>query len=95
MTGASAARRENVVPKAPVLAMANRFSRYKPETEKAVRKVEVVEDKTLKRLKEAWKNCCYADKPGDYAEMLRKVKKLRCSAKGIEDFSIALAEFQN
>ncbi|NYZ74490.1 hypothetical protein H0O00_05075 [Candidatus Micrarchaeota archaeon] len=38
------ARQEIVVPKGPVLAMANRFSRYKSEEEKMVRKVEVQGD---------------------------------------------------
>ncbi|NYZ74133.1 hypothetical protein H0O00_03245 [Candidatus Micrarchaeota archaeon] len=79
-----------------VLVMANRFSRYRPETEKAVRKVEVVEDETLRQLKEAWKTCSYTgDSNGDYPEMLKIVKKLRYSAKDVENFSVALAEFRD
>ncbi|NYZ74268.1 hypothetical protein H0O00_03935 [Candidatus Micrarchaeota archaeon] len=81
---------------APALAMANRFSRYKPEEEKAVRKVEVVEDETLKKIKEAWKACNYDfDSAHTYAKMLEAVKKLEYSAKDVENFSIALAEFQD
>jgi hypothetical protein len=85
---------------APVLAMANRFSRYKPEEEKAVRKVEVVENETLKKMKEAWNACSYTSYPYDrnpdreYAKMLEVVKKSEYSAKDIENFTLALAEFQ-
>ncbi|NYZ74491.1 hypothetical protein H0O00_05080 [Candidatus Micrarchaeota archaeon] len=93
MAGAIA-RREIVVPKIPALAMANRFSRYKPETERAVRKVEVVEDKTLKKMKDAWKSCGYVYSDKYYPEMLETVKKLEYSAKDVEKFSIALAEFR-
>ncbi|NYZ74489.1 hypothetical protein H0O00_05070 [Candidatus Micrarchaeota archaeon] len=96
MAGASVARREIVLPNAPALAMANRFSRYKPETERAVRKVEVVEDETLKQMKEAWKKCSHTSSPAtDYAKMLEFAQKLECSAKDIENFSLALVEFQS
>jgi hypothetical protein len=93
---------------ADALAMANRFGRYKPEEEKAVRKVEVVEDETLKQLKAAWKafyyqhiahtgiilnsrddEACYG-----YPRALEIVKRLDYSVSDIENFSIALAEFQ-
>ncbi|NYZ74131.1 hypothetical protein H0O00_03235 [Candidatus Micrarchaeota archaeon] len=93
MAGANVKGRGIVGPDAPVLAMANRFSRYKPEEEKAVRKVEVVEDETLKRLKEAWKSCGVI-KLEDYNKLHETVKKLRHSAKDVERFSLALAEFQ-
>ncbi|NYZ73919.1 hypothetical protein H0O00_02140 [Candidatus Micrarchaeota archaeon] len=99
MAGASVARREIVVPKAPVLAMANRFGKYKPETEKAVRKVDVKEDETLKKMKTAWKACSYThNSTMDYARMfkiLKKIlKKVKYTAKDVENFSIAIAEFQ-
>ncbi|NYZ74441.1 hypothetical protein H0O00_04830 [Candidatus Micrarchaeota archaeon] len=95
MAGASVARREIVVPKAPTLAMANRFQRYKPETEKTVRGVEVKEDETLRQLKEAWKACGYTgDSVKDYPKMLKIVKKLEYSAKDVVDFNLALVEFQ-
>jgi glutamate synthase domain-containing protein 3 len=95
MAGANVTKREIVVPKTSLLAMANRFGRYKPEEEKTVRKAEVVEDEMLKRLKIAWKVCSYTGNAvKDYPKMLETVKKLRHSAKDVERFSLALAEFQ-
>ncbi len=83
--------------KVPALAMANRFKGYKPEDEKLVRKVEVVEDKTLKRLKAAWKELQFGVGSGDdgYVNAVALVKPLNYSASDVEKFSIALAEFQD
>jgi hypothetical protein len=81
---------------APALAMANRFGRYKPEEEKAVRKAEVVEDETLKQMKKAWKKFKFDHTTvyQMYAAALRAIKPLRCSAADVAKFSIALSEFQ-
>jgi hypothetical protein len=76
--------------------MANKFGRYKPEEEKAVRKVEVVEDETLKQLKAAWKAFAYEnDSQKAYENALTLVEPLKYSASDVKKFSIALAEFQN
>ncbi|NYZ74497.1 hypothetical protein H0O00_05110 [Candidatus Micrarchaeota archaeon] len=91
---ALARRTENT--RVPVLAMANRFNRYKPETEKAVRKVEVVEDETLRQLKKAWGTFKYDNTDPDfYNKAANVVKKLDYSASDVENFSLALAEFQD
>ncbi|NYZ74440.1 hypothetical protein H0O00_04825 [Candidatus Micrarchaeota archaeon] len=95
MAGANVKGRGIVVPDAPVLAMANRFQIHAPETEKAVRKVEVVEDETLEKMKKAWKKCNYNyDWSKYYSKMLEIAKRLRYSAKDVENFSLALVEFQ-
>ncbi|NYZ74132.1 hypothetical protein H0O00_03240 [Candidatus Micrarchaeota archaeon] len=89
-----AKRIERVVGSA--LAMANRFQRYTPETEYRTVPLEVKEDETLKRLKEAWKACSHTGNPEkDYPKMLKIVKKLEYSAKDVENFNIALAGFQS
>ncbi|NYZ74442.1 hypothetical protein H0O00_04835 [Candidatus Micrarchaeota archaeon] len=80
----------------PALAMANRFGRYKPETEQTVRKVEVVENETLKKMKTVWKTRRYNYSiTNGYGEMLESIKNRRYSAKDIENFNLALVEFQN
>jgi hypothetical protein len=83
------ARRENNVARVPALTMANRFGNYTPEEEKAVRKVEVVEDEALKQLNNAWKNPHKA-----YKEMVSLVQKLSYSASDVEKFSVAFIELQ-
>jgi formylmethanofuran dehydrogenase subunit C len=76
--------------------MANKFGKYRPEEEKAVRKVEVVEDETLKTLIAAWKAYPFAPVAGKtYEHALETVKPLEYSASDVESFSIMLAEFQN
>ena len=77
--------------------MANKFSKYKPEEEKAVRTPEVVKYET--QLKLAWnmiwyKSTAYQRFHADYENMLDMVKTLEYSAKDIEEFSLALGEFQ-
>jgi hypothetical protein len=81
----------------PALAMANRFSKYKPEEEKAVRKAEVVEDETLKQLKTIWRKArhdYYVDWGGPYWHISDMLKRLDYSASDVEKFSLILAEFQ-
>ncbi|NYZ74129.1 hypothetical protein H0O00_03225 [Candidatus Micrarchaeota archaeon] len=97
MAGANVKGRGIVVPDAPALAMANRFGRYKPEEEKPVRKVEVVKDETLKKMKKAWKSFRYTRlRSGDsYLNALASIERLEYSASDIKNFSIAIAEFQD
>ena len=87
-----------VVPDASVTTMANKFSKYKPEEEKAVRKVEVVEDEMLKKIKEAWKAFQYNSNEMPeiaYDKAAALAEPLRCSTSDVEKFSIALVQFQD
>ncbi|MDD5171805.1 MAG: hypothetical protein PHF60_02100 [Candidatus ainarchaeum sp.] len=98
MAGALA-RREIVVPDRS--ALANGFRGYKPEGELVVRKVEVVEDETLRQLKKAFSEYLTLDSPKHhttnyfYENAVSRIKKLRYSADDVERFSLALGEFQN
>ena len=77
--------------------MASKFGKYKPEEEKVVRKVEVIEDKTLKQLKTAWKEFKYDENskdPTNYECAMKATKALKCSASDVEKFSLAMMEFQ-
>ncbi|MDD5171855.1 MAG: hypothetical protein PHF60_02350 [Candidatus ainarchaeum sp.] len=95
MAGALA-KREVVVAVVPALAMANRFGRYKPETERTVRKVEVVENETLEKLKEVWKAIPSKDRYWDryYGDVAKRVSWIRYSVSDVENFSLAIAGFQ-
>ncbi|MDD5171770.1 MAG: hypothetical protein PHF60_01920 [Candidatus ainarchaeum sp.] len=99
MTGAIARRIERA--DVPALAMVKGFKGYRPETEKTVRKVEVVENETLKKLKNAYRKLEYGgerlheDNKNCYAAAMSFVKQLTYSAAEVENFSVALAEFQN
>jgi hypothetical protein len=88
-----------VVPDASVATMANRFTKYKPEEEKAVRKGEVVEDETLKRLKGAWRKVIIPEEESTPAEKIYEMienalRGVEYTAKDVETFSILLADFQ-
>ena len=89
MAGAITKRSEDA--RVPAIAMANKFSRYKPEEEQVVRKAEVFENRTQKQLKDVWKACGYTRLPNaDYSRMANALAGLRYSAKDIEEFSLAL-----
>jgi hypothetical protein len=90
MAGALAVRSGDA--RVPALAIANKFGKYRPEEEKAVRKVEVVEDETLKQMKEAWKELWLT--AHHHLDAVRLVKPFEYSASDVEKFSIAIAEFQ-
>jgi len=82
------------------VAVGSRFDRYKPEEEKVVRKVEVKEDAVLRQLKAAWKKFDYAHDPetgltDNYRKADTEVKRIRYSAKDVENFSLAMVEFQD
>lgn len=86
-------------------AASKKFSRYKKEDEKAVRKTDVRQDKVLEQLKRAFKAINIFDelaKDGDIRlsdayeaiSTASVVTSLRCSSKDIEKFSLVLVEFQ-
>ncbi len=79
------------------LTMANRFGKYGPMNEKAVRTAEVKENQVLEQLKQAWMELIpgpYLSVDGYYEKTRKILKGLNCSAKDIENFSLALGEFQ-
>jgi formylmethanofuran dehydrogenase subunit C len=78
--------------------MASRFGKYKPEEEKAVRKVEVAGSEVLRQLREAWKSVSDDGRISPdsmYARCKRAVKRLRCSAEDISRFNVSMTEFQD
>ena len=82
----------------PVVAASSKFSRYKPEEEKEVRKVSVAKDQVLEQLIAAWKKTDYddTDRPYDvYKKASKQIKRISYSAKDVEKFSVALVEFQD
>jgi formylmethanofuran dehydrogenase subunit C len=80
------------------LSVSKRFGRFKDEDEKAVRAPHVVEDETLKQLKEAWNKAhleVLENEGRCYSSCLFAIKGIQYTAKDVEKFSIALAEFQD
>jgi hypothetical protein len=83
---------------APALAMAGKFGRYKPEEERAVRRVEVRLNPALQKIIKVWELPTYIGIPDLYYNGmldLLKTKKAAYTAKDVEAFSIALAKFQD
>ena len=80
----------------------NTFGRYKPEPQQEVRQPVVKPNKALAKLIESWKkfdfNCIAydvrerAEEP--YIKALELIRNLRYSAHEVEQFSIALVQFQ-
>jgi hypothetical protein len=101
------ARGRGTVHDASATDMANRFQRYAPETERTIRKVEVIEGEMLKRLKGVWEatevmeepteagGYRRTDLPGYYEKVGRAIKQLECSSKDVELFSLTMQEFRN
>lgn len=90
----------------PVLAFANRFSRYAPMEEKVVREIELSKDPMQEKLKRIYKTLKFEemDEPpavagapqGRFWNFISVMgKRLQCSAKDVELFSIAMIELQN
>ncbi|MDD5171993.1 MAG: hypothetical protein PHF60_03065 [Candidatus ainarchaeum sp.] len=80
------------------LAMVKGFKGYGPEQEHAVRVPEVREDDVLKQLRQAWKEYAAGGRVQSKAERTKialMFEKIDYSADDIENFSIALAEFQD
>lgn len=74
----------------------NIFGRYSTEERQSLRTVEFRKDEVLAQLKEAWEKVTidkgyYAD---PYSKALGFIRGINYSAKDVENFSIALAEFQ-
>jgi hypothetical protein len=83
---------------APALAARKRFRGYKPETERASRKAEVMESEALRQMKDSWKSWRYYPEKTvvrKYSPILQIVDNLQYSARDIEQFSLALEEFQD
>jgi len=93
MTEAVATERKIRVP--PVVAFGGKFGRYKPEQEKEVRKVQITEDEVLKQLKDAWRRYGPGFFGYSYETALKAVREISYSAADVENFCIALAEFQD
>ena len=77
------------------MAVSKRFGMYKDEGKKVVRSPEVVEDQTLRQLREAWRNVRWKDDismDGEYKSCLKAVKGIQYTAKDVERFSVALAD---
>jgi hypothetical protein len=76
-----------------------RFGRYKAESVKKVLKPSLVNDTTLKKLTDAWLSVGWIDHyleliDENLSAILRHIKDIQYTAKDVEKFSIALAEFQ-
>ena len=73
------------------------FGKYKKESDKAVRRVDIKEDESLKAIKLAWLRLC-EDFVGDvetpYARAVELVHNLEYSARDVESFSLMLSELQ-
>ncbi|MDD5172128.1 MAG: hypothetical protein PHF60_03775 [Candidatus ainarchaeum sp.] len=86
----------------PALAIADRFSRYQPETEQPVRAIDAKEDKALTQLKDAWRRFkVYRDTIDHdmvtrlYRRATKSIKDCKYTAADVEKFSLALGEFKD
>lgn len=75
------------------------FDRYGPEKERAVRGVDV-NDEVLQQLRAAWKRFGDAylegeEEEGNYLAAIKAIKDVEYTARDVEKFSIAMAEFQD
>lgn len=78
-----------------------RFGRFGPEREQSIREADIHKNRMIARLKDIWRSVGDIDlgKRGfaDYYERmvdLLNSEDIRCSAKDVEQFSVAMAEFQ-
>jgi hypothetical protein len=78
--------------------MVSKFGKYKPESEKTVRDAaEVAQNPVIDAMKKAWKKLDYTfgkDQQIAYENAVELVRELDYCARDVEEFSIALAEFQ-
>jgi hypothetical protein len=84
----------------PALVIGGRFSRFKKEDEKAIRKTDVSEDQVLAQMKQVWKAHDIPEIPGAletelYYELISNLSLPDYSSDDVEKLSLALAEFQN
>ena len=76
----------------------NPFGRYGPIESHEVRQAEVIENETLRRLRKAWKDypySVYMPIMGRYEAAMDTIKNIYYSARDVENFSIALSEFEH
>jgi formylmethanofuran dehydrogenase subunit C len=95
MAGAQIERRPEKVADAPALKIGGKLKGFGPEEEKSSRKAEVKETEALRQMKDAWKTCGYESRHvrDNYSSIIHAIKNLHYTAKDVEEFSIALAEF--
>jgi|SRR5208283_1038964 len=74
-------------------AVSSSFGKFKPEIEHAIRVPAVKTNRTLEKMKRIWRRST-RDGGLELTTMWIGIKKLRYSAKDVDAFSIALAEFQ-
>ena len=80
----------------------DQFRRYKREPTHAVRKAEIKENETLRALKQAWQNfelvkddMTVVDLRESYQKALELIRSFAYNKADIENFNLALGEFQN
>src|SRR3989338_3367177 len=80
----------------------DQFRRYKREPTHAVRKAEIKENETLRALKQAWQNfelvkddMAVVDPRKSYQKALELIRSFAYTKEDIENFNLALGEFQN
>ena len=76
----------------------SRFGRYKREVKQPVRELDLNESSTLSQIKTIWAKFTYDREKGfneQCVEVFELLKTISCSAKDVERFSLALAEFQD
>ncbi len=92
--------RHSGITAARALCFGRNFGRYMREDPKPVRPQKIEEDKTLKKLKEAW-NVAASQVRGygridiAYGIIFGTIKDIEYTARDVEKFSIVIAEFQN
>jgi len=73
-----------------------RFGKYKDEEKKEVREADVKKTETIKEMCARWRACDTPDSgiPEDYKYVHRFLRGIKFTAREVEEFSIALVEFQ-
>jgi formylmethanofuran dehydrogenase subunit C len=84
---------------APALAIGGKFSKFRPEKEKASRKAEVKESEAVKQMKAAWEAYSLIfninrDIEENYDVVIQIIKELEYTADDVWNFSLVLVEFQ-
>ena len=86
--------RQQIINEIPQLTASRIFGRYKEETQKTVRKVEVVEDRTLEKLVKIWKKFDrYKNEGPAHRRLLKALEKIDYSAADVGKFAAILSEF--
>jgi len=80
---------------AAATAVSKRFGRFKDEDEKAVRAAGVKKDPMLERLMDEWRAAQWGAYVDRYAERVELPLEVRCTAREVETFSLALTELRH